>query len=148
MLQALSIVCTLIAVGCLIYLLTERLRNWFSAWRQIKAAKRENKKLGKQRRLAEKRQRSLQNVAAGDPRLDRAEDDQILRDIGRFGYLLLFLWETFIILPLAWGAAFGGPDWSLPPFFQLFRVIVGYPLIVYLLWRFLLWVRRRLARAA
>lgn len=148
MLLTLSIVGTLVAVGCLIYLLTESLKNWTSAWRQIRQVKRKNKKPEKQRRSAEKRQGSLPNGDAADPRLARAEDDNILRDVGRFGYVLLFIWETFIILPLAWGAAFGGPDWSLPPFFQLFRVIIGYPLIVFLLWRLLLRMRRRFARAA
>jgi hypothetical protein len=148
MLYALSIVSTIIAIGCLIYLLMEKLKNLFSGWRQIRQAKSKNKKLEKQRRLAEKRRGSLPNIAVSDPRLDHVEDDNILRDVGRFGYFLLFLWETFIILPLAWGAAFGGPGWSLPPYFQLFRVIIGYPLIVYLLWRLVLWMRRRLARAA
>ena len=147
MLQVLSIISILIAVGCLIYLLTERLRNWFSERRQIREAKRKNKELEKYRRLEEKRQRSLPNVDAADARLERAEDDEILRTVGRFGYALLFIWEAFLILPLAWGEIFGGPDWPQPSFIHLLRVTVGYPLVVFLLWRLLFRIRRRYARS-
>jgi hypothetical protein len=147
MLQALSILSTLIALGCLIYLLMERLRHWLSARHQIREAKKTKKKRERSRRIDEKRQRSPPNVDAADARLERAEDDEILRNIGRFGYALLFIWEAALILPVAWGEAFGGPDWSPPSFIHLLRVTVGYPLVVFLLWRLLLRIRRRFARS-
>ena len=147
MLQVLSIIGTLIALGCLIYLLTESLRNWLSGRRQIRQAKKKNKKLEKIRRREEKRQTSPPNVDAADARLERAEDDEILRTIGRFGYALLFIWEAFLILPIAWGEIFGGPDWPQPSFIHLLRVTVGYPLVVFLLWRLLLRIRQRFARS-
>jgi hypothetical protein len=147
MLQVLSIISILIAVGCLIYLLTERLRNWLSGRRQIREAKRKNKELEKYRRLEEKRQRSQPNTDAADARLERAEDDEILRTIGRFGYALLFIWEAFLILPIVWGEIFGAPDWPQPSTIHLLRVTVGYPLVVFLLWRLLLRIRRRFARS-
>jgi hypothetical protein len=147
MLQVLSILGTLIALGCLIYLLMESLRHRLSARRQIREAKRKNKKLEKSRRLEEKRQGLLPNVDAAEARLERAEDDEILRTIGRFGYALLFIWEAFLILPVAWGEIFGGPDWPQPSFIHLLRVTIGYPLVVFLLWRFLLRIRRRFARS-
>jgi hypothetical protein len=147
MLQMLSILGTLIAFGCLIYLLMESLRHRLSARRQIREAEKIKKKLEKSRRIDEKRQGSLPDVDAADARLERAEDDEFLRNIGRFGYALLFIWEAFFILPVAWGVIFGGPGWSPPSFMHLLRVTVGYPLVVFLLWRLLLRVRRPFARS-
>ena len=148
MLQALGILGTLIALGCLIYLLIERLRNWFTGRRQIREAIKIKKKLEKSRRIDEKRQGSLPNVDAADALLDRAEDDEVLRNIGRFGYAVLFIWEAFLLLPVAWGEILGGPGWSSPSLLHLVRVTVGYPLVVYLLWHLLLRIRRRVARSA
>jgi hypothetical protein len=126
----------------------ERLRNWLSARRQIKEANRKNKELAKIRRIDEKRQESLSNVDPADARLERAEDDEILRIIGRFGYALLVIWEAFLLLPVAWGEIFGGPNWPQPSFIHLLRVTVGYPLVVFLFWRLLLRLRRRIVRSA
>jgi Flp pilus assembly protein TadB len=147
MLQVLSILAILIALGCLIYLLTESLRNWLSAWRQIRQTKKENKKLEKYRRAEEKRQRSPQTTDAAGALMERNEDADIRRDIARVGYVLLFVWEAFLILPLAWGVIFGGPAWSPPTLLHLLRVTVGYPLVVYLLWRMVLWTLGRFARS-
>jgi len=147
MLQVLSILGTLIALGCLIYLLMESLRHRLSARRQIREAKKIKTKLEKSRRLDEKRQGLLPNVDAADARVERAEDDEVLRNIGRFGYALLFIWEAFLILPVAWGIISGGPGWSPPSIIHLLRVTVGYPLVVFLLWRLLLRIRRRFARS-
>jgi hypothetical protein len=119
-LQLLSIFGWVIAIGCLIYLVAEAIKNWSSGRRRNKEVK------GPLR----------QRVRKADPGAVIEPDTASSgcpRGLIAFGFVMLILWEGYWVLEIT--DYYSRSNTLRLPYFFLFVMVVGVPVVVYLLSR-------------
>lgn len=131
MFQVMIIVGWLIACGCLIYLAVELLRNRLIARRFNKIAAKGTKE-STDSHIDSNRQQSFATIGGGD-----APSASTNRWRAIVGYVMLFLWEAFWVSEIFERTSQTSKPLQLPYFFLL-GVMVGVPIAVYLLSRWML----------
>ncbi len=119
-LQLLTILGWVIALGCLIYLATEAIKN-------RPCGRRRNKEVKEDLR---QRVRKTDREAVIEP--DTASSGRP-RGLAAFGFVMLFLWEGYWVLEIT--HYYSRSNTLRLPYFFLFLMAVGVPVVVYLLSR-------------
>jgi hypothetical protein len=132
MLSILITIAWLIAIACMVYLAAQAIRNRFYARRRRKVRNREVREFKKHHHFDQKSRRWVRNVD-GVAMVDEAAEDRRLM-LTLVGWISLIAWEVYWILEIAARIKEAPAAWQLPYFF-LFIVLVGIPLVIYMFFR-------------
>jgi len=129
----------LIAIACLVYLVTQAVRNRWHGRNRRKAHAREVREFKRHHHFDQKRQRWIRNVDGVVVVNDDREDRRLIYTF--VGWALLIVWQVYWLLEIVERFRTTTTPLQLPYFF-LFVVMVLIPLAIYLFFR------RRLRRSA
>jgi hypothetical protein len=132
MLSILITIGWLIAIACMVYLAAQAIRNRFYARRRRKVRNREIREFKKHHHFDQKSQRWVRNVD-GVAMVDEAAEDHRLM-LTLLGWISLIAWEVYWIWEIVERFRTTTSPLQLPYFF-LFIVLVGIPLVIYLFFR-------------